>query len=186
MNVLGSLSFQMDKLLAWHFLGPVQLAAYAVATAPPQQLRYFNKIINTVSVPKYSRQPMDQIRRTIFKKSLVLLGFSVLLVIPYWLAAPWLFELVFPKYVEYVIYSQVFSLVILFFPVILIQGVLMAKKQTKALYWIQTMFPLIKIALLFITLPLFGLWGIFITLFILEISRLILSSWFFLRIPLDA
>ena len=185
MNILGNLSLQMDKLLTWHILGPVQLAVYAVVSSPPQQLRYFNKIINTLSIPKYSRQSMRAIRQTVVKKSVILFGFGLLLVIPYWLLAPWLFDLVFPKYVEYVIYSQVFSLVILFFPVILIQGVLTAKRQIKALYWIQTVFPIVKILLLFITLPLFGLWGIFITLFTLETSRLFLSTFFFLRIPLD-
>lgn len=185
MNILGALSFQMDKLLTWHFLGPVQLAAYAVVTAPPQQLRYFNKIINAISVPKYSTQSMQLIRGGIFRKAIVLWLFGLALIIPYWLLAPTLFSYVFPKYTEYVLYSQVFSLVMLFFPVILLQGVLTAKKQTRALYWIQTLVPMSKIALLFLTLPFFGLWGVFVTLLTVEVFRLLLAGWFFSRIPID-
>ena len=181
MNILGNLSFQLDKFLAWHLLGPAQLAAYAIATAIPQQLRVFNKIINGVVMPRFSRHSTYSIKTTIVYKMLLLEVFALLIVIPYWLAAPPLFEFVFPKYEEYVIYSQVFSLVLLLFPAALIKGALHAHAKTKELYLLNTGIPILKISLLFTLIPLLGLWGLIGTALLLETMSFALSLWLFYR-----
>lgn len=183
MNLIGRVSFQLDKLLTWHYLGPVQLAIYSVTTAAPQQLRVFNKIIVSIAIPRFSMRSIKTIRTTIWKKMIALLLFSILVVVSYWFAAPMLFEWFLPKYAEYVLYSQVASLVILFFPATLLSSILTAHAHTKELYVTQTLLPIIKIVLLFSLIPVYKLWGIFITIYIIEFLRLIATVWFFLKIP---
>jgi O-antigen/teichoic acid export membrane protein len=183
MNVLGNLTYQLDRFLAWHFVGPIALAVYSVATAPPQQLRYFNKIIATIALPRFSKRSVTSLKQTMGRKLIVSFVFGLLLVIPYWFAAPYLFALFFPKYLDAVIYSQVFSLVMLFFPAALLQESLKAHAQTNILYVLNVGIPILKIILLFLLIPIYGLWGIFIALFVLETTRLLLALHAFYALP---
>lgn len=182
MNIIGGISFQLDKILIWSFLGAAPLAMYTIATAPPQQLRYLNKILGTIALPKFSNRNIKELQATMKHKATILLTASILIVITYWFAAPYLYQFLFPKYLDAIFYSQVFSLIILFFPAVLFQEALNAHMRKKELYVIQTAIPILKIASLFILLPPFGIWGVFASMFIAETTRMILVTKFFYSI----
>jgi O-antigen/teichoic acid export membrane protein len=182
MNILGGVSFNLDKILVWQHLGAAPLALYAIATAPPQQLRYLSKILNTMALPRFSERSLEELQNTMRHKAILLFGISAGIVLVYVLLAPILYHVFFPKYEEAIIYSQVFSLLILFFPATLFQQALTAHMQKKQLYVLQTVIPLTKISILMILLPLFGIWGVLLTMFLAEILRLILVVYFFYHI----
>jgi O-antigen/teichoic acid export membrane protein len=181
MNILGGISYQLDKLLVWHFLGPVQLAVYTIALAPAQQLRYLNKIITTITLPRFSKHSILNLQQTMLPKMLTLLVFSIFIVIGYILIAPFLFQYFVPTYTNAIIYSQVFALIILFFPAGLLQEALKAQAEQKALYVIQTVIPGMKIILLSILTPLLGIYGVLLSMFICEAVRLLIALWYFYK-----
>lgn len=181
MNVLGGISYQLDKVVIWHVLGPVQLAVYTIAIAPAQQLRYLNKVLTTITLPRFSQRSLAHLQATMIPKLLALFLASAGIVFVYVLVAPFLFTIFVPTYTEAIIYSQVFAFLILFFPAGLLQEAIKAHADTKALYIIQTVIPALKIALLLILTPLFGIFGVLAAMFICEVTRLLIVLWYFYR-----
>ncbi len=179
MNILGGISYQLDKLVVWHFLGPAQLALYTLAIAPAQQLRYLNKIITTISLPRFSKQPLSKLKRYMLPKLLVIFAGSIILVAGYLFIAPFIFNYFVPEYTDAIIYSQIFSVIILFFPASLLQEALKAQAQQKALYVVQTIIPSTKIALLLVLTPVWGIYGVLASMFVCETIRLFIVSWYF-------
>lgn len=178
MNILGTISFQMDKVLAFHYLGTVQLALYSFATGMPQQLKQIQKILSTLVFPRFAAHTFSNIKKDIHRKALILFLTMIPVVGLYILAAPFLFEFLFPAYVEAVPYSQVIALSLLFSPAIFYQQALTAHKQRKALYTIQSVGSSVRIILLLVLIPLYGIWGIVGALFINEVVRLALVLYF--------
>lgn len=182
MNILGGVSFNLDKILVWQYLGAAPLALYTIATAPPQQLRYLSKILNTMALPRFSERTVRELQQTMRHKAIILFGISASIVLVYVLLAPYLYDFFFPTYQEAVIYSQVFSLLILFFPATLFQQALTAHMQKKQLYILQTVIPVTKICILLLLLPFFGMWGVLLSMFLAELLRLIIVVYFFYHI----
>jgi O-antigen/teichoic acid export membrane protein len=173
MNILGSISLQLDRLLVFHYLGAAQMALYVVALAAPQQLRFGSKLLATMALPKFSGTDPTPIYKTLPRKALLVFCGAIIIALAYIVVAPWFFTFFFPDYVEAIRYSQVFVLVILFFPAALFQQFLVGQVQQKWLYVLQTIVPITKIILLFILLPLYGIWGALISILGMETLRLI-------------
>lgn len=178
MGVLGNVSLQADRILVFHFLGAVQLAVYSLALAVPQQLRVGSKILASAALPKLSAGAAEPIRASLPRKSLVVLVVSVLLTSLYLVLAAPFFRLFFPEYIAAIPYSQLFALVILFFPASLYQQFLTARMEKRRLYILQTIVPAIKIALLFLLIPWFGLYGAVWSILGMEVFRLLLVLYF--------
>ena len=159
MNILGKVSSHADKILIFHFLGAVELAIYAFAVAVPNQVKNFNKILSTLALPKFSEQELSNIKRFLPRKLFLAFGLGLVLTIGYVLVAPFIYTLLFPQYLDAILYSQVFALSLLFMPNPIMKQLLVAQRKQKALYIVQTLVPSIRIALLATLLPLYGLWG---------------------------
>ena len=182
MNIFGTISSQLDRLLVFHYLGAVQMALYAIALAAPQQLRFGSKLLATMALPKFSGTNPTEIYKTLPRKALIVFCVSLLIVGLYVLIAPLFFKLFFPQYIDAVRYSQVFSLVILFFPAALFQQFLIGQMHKKWLYVLQTGVPLVKILLLFILLPLYGIYGALISILGMETVRMVAILVIFYRL----
>lgn len=185
-NVLGSISMQLDRLLVFHYLGAVQMALYTIALAAPQQLRFGSKLLATMSLPKFSAADPLPLYKTLPRKALLVFCGALSIVLFYIAIAPWFFTFFFPNYIEAIRYSQVFSLVILFFPAVLFQQFLVGQMQQKWLYILQTIVPTTKILLLFILLPVYGIWGALISIITMEFVRLIIIVSIFFKLSKDA
>ncbi|MCR4275095.1 MAG: oligosaccharide flippase family protein [Candidatus Campbellbacteria bacterium] len=186
MNILGSISLQLDRLLVFHYLGAAQMALYAVALAAPQQLRFGSKLLATMALPKLSGTDPAPIYKTLPRKALLVFCGSLLITFVYIMLAPLFFKLFFPTYGDAIIYSQVFALVILFFPAALFQQFLVGQMQQKWLYILQTSIPFVKIVLLFIFLPLYGIWGALISILGMEVVRMITILSIFFKLSKDS
>lgn len=162
MNILGVVAGNIDKILLWKFLGPTQLAIYAFALAIPEQLKGPLKGAGELALPKFAAQTPEQVRASLpalFRKlalyALGLLGISVI----YILTAPYIFALLFPHYMESVLYSQIFALSLVTGVSSIALAILSAQKKTTVQYVITTIQPLISIALFLLFIPLYGIMG---------------------------
>ena len=181
MGILGPISQQIDKILMFHFLGPVQLAIYTFSLRPINELKKPLQNLSKLSFPKLSQRNIGELRKSLPRKMLELLLVLVPIVFFYILIAPYFYQFLFPQYIEAIAYSRIFALSLLLFPRFLMGQTLTAHASKKQLYILRTATPAFKIILLLILLPFWGIWGAITALVATEIFSLFLLLFFFLK-----
>lgn len=174
MNILPLIAQQLDKILLWHFLGPVQLAIYSFAIAIPNQIKSLFKNLQTLILPKFSERSREEIKTALFNKILKLGMLLIFITILYILFAPFIYKILFPEYLESILYSQIFAISIIATTLaILPTTFLQAKLAQKELYQFYTIGAIFQIAALFILIYQLGLIGAVIAKIISEFFNLI-------------
>ncbi len=182
MSIVGNVSSQIDKIILWHFLGPVPLAVYSLAMMMPDKIKDLLKILGALAMPKLVVKPINELKGVMSKKTFQLFILAIPIMVLYILVAPYLFKWFFPQYTGAVVYSQIYALILLFFPRVLSGSVLSAKQKTKELYIGSLVLTPIYWVLLLVLIPFFGLWGAIVSFLILEAITFVLQYWQFKRI----
>lgn len=160
MNILTAVAAHIDKVLLFQLLGAVEVAVYTFATALPAQLRGLFKIVNNLIFPKLSENQRSRSFGNIFYKTILFTIVIGMLVTLYILFAKPIFELLFPAYVESVVYSQVVALALIGAALgVLPLQALHAHRSSKKLYLYHTVASLFEIGLMVILIFIYGIWG---------------------------
>lgn len=167
---------RLDAIVVFQHLGAAQLAVYSIALIIPDQIRGFIKNLSNLLFPKYVHYTPMQLRRSIPKRSLQLFVVLLTLSSMYIVLAPYLFAIIFPKYVTAVMYTQILALAIPASIYYIIQSALKSETNSTALYYIQLSSATARIILTLVLTYTFGLIGT-ITAFVLS-SYLELSFYF--------
>ncbi len=178
MNIIGTVSMYLDKVLIFHFLGASPLATYSFAIAPVDQLRASNKILQTLVLPKVSARSFPELQRTVPRKALLLLLAAAAISVIYILAAPFIYKILFPQYQDAVALSRLYAIILLATPMVLFWQMLIGHQKKKELYIAKTLPPFIRIALFIILLPLYGLKGLIVAILLAKLSSAILLIFF--------
>ena len=181
MNVLDIVASNIDKILVFHYLGAAQLAIYALALAPVRELRRLRSFFFTPAFPKFSQRSLPELKRSLPPRMVLLFFFVSLVVVLYILAAPYIYQYIFPQYMDSVLFSQVFALTLLFMPISVLPEVLTAHLKKKPLYIIRIITPLARILFIVILLPLYGIWGIIGAIFCMYIVNTLITVFLFTR-----
>jgi O-antigen/teichoic acid export membrane protein len=183
MSVPGAISAQIDNVIMWQFIGPVQVAIYAYA------LRLVERIselipFSALAFPKMAEKDLkaDGVKRSIFDKFLKLFWFSIPFTILYILFCPIFFKIFFPTYKESIIYSQVLALTLIFSPFSFLSTAFLAEAKKRELYILNFAPQILKIILFFILIPLFGIWGGVYSILISQIFFSALTLYFFQKL----
>ncbi len=148
-----------DKVLVWFFLGAVPTALYTLALMPITHLQSVFGFGRILAFPKLAQRPLAELRIVLHEKIRRFFIITCVAVIAYIIAAPYIFSILFPQYLEAVHYSQVLALTVLAIPRTLITQTFIAHQLKRELYIINFTAPTLRIILLAIGLPLFGVWG---------------------------
>jgi len=160
MGIIGSIANYLDKLLLYYYLGPTEVAIYSIAIAPPEQLKNTFKNINVLAFPKYSEKHNESNNYLgLNSKLLKLFIFLTVMVAVYIIFAPLVYQIFFPKYINAVIYSQIFSLSLLSIVANIPLIILQARTEKARLYFINTTASISQIILLFIFIKYYGIMG---------------------------
>ncbi len=159
MNILSTLSQQIDKLLVFHYLGATQLAVYSFAIALPEQAKTFVNSISTLAFPKFAQRPMNEIGQNFWKRLWLFTGALAIAALVYMIVAPILFHLFFPKYLEAIIYSQIFAISLIFVSNTIPPTLLQAHAEQRDLYIFNIGVPVFQIIALVICTVMYGLVG---------------------------
>ncbi len=92
-NVVSTIASYFDQFLAFHFLGPANLAIYAFATAPPEQIKGLFKGLSDLSLPKFSERSEEELKKTMKRKIIILTVFTAAIVGTYIAVTPWLYKI---------------------------------------------------------------------------------------------
>lgn len=163
-KIPATIATYIDSILLYAYLGPVYLAIYSFALAPVDQLKALLTNIADVGFPKFSQKTSSPearatLRATLPHKLLRATVFTAVSVLVYIVLAPLFFHIVFPRYTESIIYSQIIALSIIFFPFGIISTAIKAEGDLKTIYISNIASPLAQILLFIVLIPPFGLWG---------------------------
>lgn len=160
MGLFGALVGQADNILVFHYLGAVDLALYAFATAIPDRLANFFKFIPLTAMPKFSEKSDEEIRASLGPKLVKLTLAGLLGAGVYALLALPFFRVFFPQYETSVAYSMLYAFTMLGVAGNVAVSALIAQKHTRKLYIYNTAAPLAQLGLQFAGILFFGLWGL--------------------------
>jgi O-antigen/teichoic acid export membrane protein len=176
-NIIGNIASQIDNLLLWHVLDPVQLANYAFAIATTNPAKRYMKTVFSLAQPKFSTTETSTLKATIHRKVLKSFLLFIPMTVIYILALPFLYHWFFPKYTETIPYARALGLIYLFFPFKLYTTALITRENKKATYQLVAGGPIVRVILLFILIPMYGVWGAIATTLISYVTSS-LSTWY--------
>ena len=176
MNAFSSTISQLDSVLVFHFLGPIQLAVYSFATLLPERLGSAFNFIPNAAFPKFANRTLNEIRETIVSKTFRTALAGALGAFVYILAAPFLFQLLFPRYLDVVFYTQLYSVIVIIMPANYLVGTaLQALRLKTELYVTSFVNPIMLILLQIPFLLLYGVVGMLVARIISDIISILLG-----------
>ena len=135
MNAFGTILVQFDSILVFHFLGPIQLAIYTFASLLPERIAGFFGFIGTAMLPKLANRSHEEIKNNIISQVVRVAIVCVIGTVLYIVIAPPVFHLLFPRYINAILYTQIYAPIIVLLTILgLVNTTLVAKQQTRRLY----------------------------------------------------
>ena len=181
-GVAGSISTYLDNILLFHYLGAAQVAVYAFAFAPVDQIRALYKNIPTLAIPKLSNRSFKEINTILYARLIKLTLLGVVIALAYALIAPHLFKLLFPKYLDSIFFSQLLAIIlVLRLPLSFLAAVIQSRLNVTPeswLYWRMAPHIIFIVTLLIFT-PLYGIIGVIVSRIIFLIVSIItfITQW---------
>lgn len=153
---LSTFASYSDKLLLSHFLGFSELALYSISLIIPEQAKGAITSFMTPLLPQYS-QTSD--RKKLKEHVLFFVVASVLSALALYFLLPYLFELVFPQYIDGLSYARTLLLLLLLIPFTLLETFFRSQKKEKIVFRANLAGTLTAIILVFVLVPPFGIIG---------------------------
>lgn len=176
---ISKLSEHLDKVLVWYFLGAEKVAVYSLAQLPIYHLQVFFQIFHQLTFAKIAQKSFEVLKVILPSKLLNYFGLTGIITLFYIIFAPIIFKTFFPNYLDSVIFTQILALTLLTVPRNIILQAFTAHEMKNELYKINTSSPIIRIILLLILLPNFGIWGAIGANLITEVYNTILQYYLF-------
>lgn len=175
MGILNGIAGNIDQVLLFHFVGPVELAIYNFATAIPDQTKGPLKTLNTMLQANFANRPTDEIHSGMRNKMLMLFVTSFAFVVLYIVFAPFIYHTLFPNYMDAVFYSQIYAFSIFSVVVNPATSYLLAKKKIQEQYINTFITVSFQIILLAGGVILFGLLGLIYARVIIRVAGAFLT-----------
>ena len=181
LSAVGLLN-QVDSVLVFHFLGSIQLAVYSFATLLPERIGGLLNFIGTAALPGFSNQSLSHIRAHIFDKIWRVALAGVAVSIAYAIAAPFVFQILFPKYITSIPYTQAFAIIIALIGITnIVNALLYAKRFTREIYVVGFLQPILLILLQIPLLIRYGIAGMLAAQLITSVITVTLTLLLFFK-----
>jgi Membrane protein involved in the export of O-antigen and teichoic acid len=159
MNNFSIFVDRIDNILVFQFLGPIQLAIYNFAMIIPNNISGVIKNLGTLAMPKFVQIKKDHLKATLLSKSFKVFVVGLIILFVYIICAPYIFELFFPKYLESVVYSQVYAGILLFSGALPV-AFLDSQVAIHAKYKLTVVSGIFKLVSIVVGIIYFGIWGL--------------------------
>ena len=163
-NIVPTVAQSIDKILAFQYAGPAALATYAFASVGPDRVRGWLKSVGGIIFPKLAERSLAEIDRVFYRRVLQAILVGCAAAAAYSTAAPYVFQVFFPQYIESVRYSQVLSLSLIgISAAVYIGQVVTAHKLLGIIYRGSLAVHGGKIILFIVMGYLWGIWGLILS-----------------------
>jgi O-antigen/teichoic acid export membrane protein len=160
-GIIGTIASYIDKIILFQIAGPISLAIYGFAIAGPERLKSLVKNWLSIALPRLTESTLREIRRVFYKRVFLSVLIGAVLAGLYVFLAPQLFRWFLPKYSDSVLYSQIYSLVLLVTPpAIYIANIFSAQNMLRAIYAQNLGNHLVRIVLFVMGAWLWQIWGL--------------------------
>lgn len=172
----------LDKILIFNFVSGAVLAGYYLALVPYKQVVNILGTIDTLAFPKMALNDAAQLRKKLPKLLLKLYFLVIPVILMYWLVANTVFSIILPKYTDYIFLSQIImSILLMLYPLTMLQTALTSQSAKKEIYQITFGTAVVRIMLLVLLVPLYGMWGAVFVIILAHIIQSFLSVFTFLK-----
>ncbi|MDP2649802.1 MAG: oligosaccharide flippase family protein [bacterium] len=180
-GIIGRGTNELDKVLLFNFIGPIELAVYSFAILIPNQITNILTNINSLAFPKLATKSQEEIKKNLMKKVWKLSFLVGIVMTVYIIIAPFIYKILFPQYLTSIHYSQlvIFSLVIV--PFSLLDTFFSAKMMKKEIY-ILRITGVVRLILFVALIPLYGILGAILALVGAKVFRSALLLFLFYRL----
>lgn len=173
-NLFSNIAFRLDTILVFTQLGAAELAVYTIANIIPEQIKGTFKNMTTLLLPKYTQhENIDIIKNSLPKRSLQLFLILLAIAILYCIFAPLIYQVLFPKYMDAVIYSQIFALIFPSYIYYLPLTALMSRLDEKKLYNFHIISSIFQIVITILFIYMFSLLGAVLARMVTQYYRMI-------------
>lgn len=177
-NFLSTIAFRLDTVVLFTRFSAAELAIFSIATIIPEQIKGSFKSVASLMLPKYAAHPDPEIiKKGIPRRSLQLFLVLCTISAAYIIAAPYLYEIFFPKYVSAVLYSQLFALSFPAYAYYIPLTLFMAKLDEKKLNDFHFRTSILQILIVILVVFPFGLLGAIIARLVVQYLRMIYCFW---------
>lgn len=182
MDIAATIGGELDSIVLWYFLGPVQVAVYSFSYFPVKTLTGNILPIHALALPKISEKNIKDIKKGLLRKFMLLFALSLPFTFIAIFATPFVYRMFFPNYMESVAYLQVLWIIGLLVPFQLLEAALISGMRKKELYVVRAGSSAVKIILLLLLSPFFGIWGVVAAILIMQFMRNAAIFYFFQKI----
>jgi len=165
-NIIDTIIGSLDNPLIFHYVGAIGVAIYSFALAPISLLKNFFDQIPILAMPKLAQRPIVEINSLLWKRFFLLFGIGVTASLAYILVAPYIFKIFFPRYLDAIFFSQIFSLSIPLSLPQFILGAAITSRLTitpKKLLYLWNIPGIVFTVSIFILITKFGILGVIIS-----------------------
>lgn len=164
-GILTGVASNIDKLLLFHYVTASELAVYAFSTGILDQLKGPIKTLDTMMQVRFVARRDDDLQRGMPYKMLWMFFLSLAIITLFFIAAPFLYTLLFPAYVEAIPYARIYAFSLLgitFFPIAsyIVSKSIESRKKLRDQYLLIIIPSIIQIATIFVGVLGWGLWGL--------------------------
>jgi len=174
-NILTGIANNIDQILVFHYIGAAQLAIYNFAIAIPNQTKGPLRSIGTLMFPKFVERPENEIRAGMKYKFISLFFFGLAMAIVYIIIAPYIYKFLFPKYLDSVLYSQIFSISLIAITFNPADIYLAAKKKVREQYINNVVTAVFQIIATSVGVIFYGLIGLIVARVISRVASSLIS-----------
>lgn len=174
-NVLSTVTAQLDQMFVFHYLGAAELAAYSFATALPDQIKNMVSNLSNIAFPKFVGRPIQEIRQALWHRIALITIVLVVGIGLYIVVAPLFFRLLLPAYTDSIWYSQLYAVTLLFAGSLIPLTVLQAHAAKRELYIFNIVSSVIQIAAMLAGIILWGLLGLIVARGISRLCNLLVG-----------
>jgi len=181
MGIIGQLSVYLDQVLVFHFNNATVLAGYYLSMIPFKQIQTLAGTVNTLAQPKFSQNSLKDIKKSLLGKIAKMYAVIIPILVLYFFSVSIIFQTIYPKYLDYIFLSKLFMLQLLYFPFTLLGTAFLAHGKQKELYISTTSYAVVRIILVLVLTPKFGIYGAAVAILITGASNAILNLYMFLK-----
>lgn len=158
MDLFSIVGSTIDSVIIFQLVGSEGLAIYSIALILPAYLSSPFRNLRKVALPRLSEKTDVESPWSFLRKEGLVVGVAAIVALGYIVIAPFVMGILFPKYPESVLYSQVYMLMLLFNGS-LIAAHLDSRVLIKEKYILKAGVAITRLVLLFPLIGLFGIWG---------------------------
>jgi O-antigen/teichoic acid export membrane protein len=168
-GILSGVAGSLDQILLFHFVSAADLAIYAFSIGILDQIKGPLKMLDSMMQARFAGRNASDITSGIGNKMFWMFVTAVAVIGTYYVAAPWIYKLLFPTYTASISYSRLYALSYIGITYYPISSYFVAKKMVWEQYVSILGGSMVQIALITIGTIGWGLWGL--------IAGRVLASW---------